>query len=53
MQQKENMKEIKNAKDLAEAWSSDSLINEKAIDENIELITEIFKGTIYEIKEEE
>jgi len=47
------MKEIKNAKDLAEVWSNGSLINDKAIDENIELIAEILKGTIYEIKEEE
>jgi len=47
------MKEIKNAHDLAKVWSDGSLINEKAIDDNLDLITEIFKGTIYEIKEEE
>jgi hypothetical protein len=47
------MREIKNAHDLAKVWSDGSLINEKAIEDNLELITEIFKGTIYEIKEEE
>jgi hypothetical protein len=46
------MKEIKNAVDLAKVWSDGSLINEKAIDDNLDLITEIFKGTIYEIKGE-
>ncbi len=38
--------------DLAKLWSSDKLINKKAIEENLDLITEIFKGTIYEIEEE-
>lgn len=38
--------------ELAKLWSSDKLINEKAIEENLDLITEIFKGTIYEIEEE-
>ncbi len=47
------MKEIKNAKDLADAFRSDELINKKAVDENIDLLTELFKGTIYEISEEE
>lgn len=47
------MKEIKNGKDLADVFRSGELINEKAIEENLDLITEIFKGTIYEIKEEE
>jgi len=47
------MREIKNAHDLAKVWSDGSLINEKAIEDNLELITEMFKGTIYEIKEEE
>lgn len=47
------MREIKNGHDLAKVWSDGSLINEKAIEDNLELITEILKGTIYEIKEEE
>ena len=47
------MREIKNAHDLAKVWSDGSLRNEKDIEDNLELITEIFKGTIYEIKEEE
>lgn len=47
------MKEINNAHDLADVFKSGELINEKAIEENLDLITEIFKGTIYEIREEE
>ncbi len=39
--------------ELAKMFQDPKLINEKAIEENIDLITEIFKGTIYEIKEEE
>tara|TARA_B100000508_G_scaffold135658_1_gene127730 strand:- start:874 stop:1020 length:147 start_codon:yes stop_codon:yes gene_type:complete len=48
------MKEIKNAHDLAAVWSDGSLINEKALDDPkvIELLTELFKGTPYEIEEE-
>lgn len=45
------MKEIKNANDLAKVFSDGSLINEKAIDENLDLLIEMFKGTPYEIKE--
>ena len=39
--------------ELAKMWSSPKLINEKAVEDNLELIKEIFKGTIYEVKEEE
>tara|TARA_B100000902_G_C26556552_1_gene549818 strand:+ start:101 stop:259 length:159 start_codon:yes stop_codon:yes gene_type:complete len=47
-------KKIKDAHDLAKVWSDGSLINEKALNdpENLKKIEEIFKGTIYEIKEE-
>ncbi len=37
------MKEIKNAEDLANMFKSGELINEKAIEENLELLEEIFK----------
>lgn len=37
------MKEINNAKDLANAFKSDDMINEKAIEDNLELLKEIFK----------
>lgn len=47
------MRKIKNAKDLADVFKSGELINDKAVEENLDLIKEIFKGTIYEIKEEE
>ena len=39
--------------ELAKMFQDPKLINEKAIEENLDLITEIFKDTIYEIKEEE
>lgn len=39
--------------ELADMFRNPKLINEKAVEENLDLITEIFKGTIYEIKEEE
>jgi len=39
----ENMKEIKNEKDLADVFKSGELINEKAIDDNLELLAKIFK----------
>ena len=39
--------------ELAKMFQDPKLINEQAIEENLDLITEIFKGTIYEIKEEE
>lgn len=47
------MREIKNEKDLADVFKSGELINDKAVEDNLDLIKEIFKGTIYEIKEEE
>lgn len=49
------MREIKNAHDLAKVWSDGSLINEKALDDPAVLkkLDEIFKGTPYEITEEE
>ena len=37
------MKEIKNEKDLADLFNSGELINDKAIDDNLELLKEIFK----------
>jgi len=37
------VKEIKNAEDLANMFKSGELINEKAIEENLELLEEIFK----------
>ena len=48
------MKEIKNGKDLADMWRSDKLINQEKLDDPkvIELLTELFKGTPYEIEEE-
>jgi|TARA_R100001463_G_scaffold118306_1_gene174014 hypothetical protein len=46
-------KEINTGKDLADAFRSDAMINKEAIDENIDLIKDIFKGTIYEIKDGE
>ena len=39
--------------ELADMFRNPKLINENAVEENLDLITEIFKGTIYEIKEEE
>ena len=47
------MEKIENTKDLADVFKSGKLINEKAVEENLDLIKEIFKGSIYEIKEEE
>ena len=49
------MREIKNAHDLAKVWSDGSLINEKVLDDPAVLkkLEEIFKGTPYEITEEE
>lgn len=49
------MREIKDAHDLAKVWSDGSLINEKALDDPAVLkkLDEIFKGTPYEITEEE
>ena len=49
------MREIKNAHDLAKVWSDGSLINKKALDDPAVLkkVIEIFKGTPYEITEEE
>jgi len=47
------MRKIRNAHDLADVFKSGELINDKAIEDNLELLEEIFKGTIYEIKEEE
>ena len=46
-------KKNRDAKNLAKVWSDGSLLNQKAIDENYELIAEILKGTIYEIKDGE
>jgi hypothetical protein len=40
------MKEIKNEKELADVFKSGELINEKAIDDNLELLKEIFKDFI-------
>jgi hypothetical protein len=37
------MREIKNEKDLADVFKSGELINEKAIEDNLELLKEIFK----------
>ena len=37
------MKDINNAEDLANVFKSGELINEKAIDDNLELLKEIFK----------
>lgn len=37
------MKEIKNEKDLANFFKSNELINQKAIEDNLELLKEIFK----------
>ena len=37
------MKDINNAEDLANVFKSGELINEKAIDDNLELLQEIFK----------
>ena len=36
-------------------WTDGSLINEKALDDPkvLELVTDLLKGTIYEVKEEE
>ena len=55
VKKKEMMKEIKNAHDLAKVWSDRSLINEKVLDDPAVLkkLEEIFKGTPYEITEEE
>lgn len=39
--------------ELADMFRNPKLINEKAIDENLDLLIEMFKGTPYEIKEEE
>ena len=39
--------------ELADMFRNPKLINEKAVEENLDLITEILKGTPYEIKEEE
>ena len=38
------MKDINNAKDLANLFKSGELINEKAIEDNLELLEEIFKN---------
>ncbi len=46
-------KKDQDAQDLAKVWSDGSLLNNKAIDENYELIAQILKGTIYEIKDGE
>ena len=37
------MKDINNAEDLANVFKSGELINDKAIDDNLELLEEIFK----------
>jgi len=37
------MKDINNAEDLANVFKSSELINEKAIDDNLELLQEILK----------
>ena len=37
------MKDINNAEDLANVFKSGKLINEQAIDDNLELLEEIFK----------
>tara|TARA_R100000781_G_scaffold103649_1_gene67266 strand:- start:116 stop:238 length:123 start_codon:yes stop_codon:yes gene_type:complete len=37
------MKDINNAEDLANVFKSGELINGKAIDDNLELLKEIFK----------
>lgn len=37
---------------LADKFRDPNLINEKAIEDNLDLIKDIFKGTIYEIEEE-
>ena len=39
--------------ELADMFRNPKLINEKAVEENLDLITEILKGTPYELKEEE
>jgi hypothetical protein len=39
--------------ELADMFRDPKLINEKAIDENLDLLIEMFKGTPYEISEEE
>ena len=39
--------------ELADMFRNPKLINEKAIDENLDLLIEMFKGTPYEISEEE
>ena len=36
---------------LADKFCDPNLINKKAIEDNLDLIEDIFKGTIYEIKE--
>ena len=36
---------------LADKFRDPNLINEKVIEDNLDLIMEILKGTIYEIKE--
>lgn len=36
---------------LADKFRDPNLINKKAIEDNLDLIEDIFKGTIYEIKE--
>jgi hypothetical protein len=38
------MKDINNAEDLANVFKSSELINEKAIDDNLELLQEILKN---------
>jgi hypothetical protein len=51
----ENNKKIKDAHDLANVWKNGSLINKDALNdpEKLKKIEEIFKGTIYEIKEDD
>lgn len=36
---------------LTDKFRDPNLINKKAIEDNLDLIEDIFKGTIYEIKE--
>ena len=38
------MRDINNAEDLANVFKSSELINEKAIDDNLELLQEILKN---------
>lgn len=46
------MREIKTPQDLADVFKSGELINQKAVEENLDRIKEILKGTPYEIEEE-